>query len=82
MMKCSTGKKLYSTKSIAEEVLIELWIKNDFVPGQGPCTVYQCEHCGYYHLTSQGPMNERLAELLGNGYIRRMRTASRWTDRF
>ena len=82
MMKCSTGKKIYATRSIAEDVLIELWIKNEFSPGQGPCTVYQCDDCRYFHLTSQGSMNERLATLLENGYIKRMRTASRWTDRF
>jgi len=77
MLTCSTHKKVYQTQEIAEEVLIETRIKFD----KGPVAVYKCEDCGYYHLTSQGPVNERLAKYLASGKIKRQKEANDWLNK-
>jgi hypothetical protein len=82
MSTCVSNKRIYLTQSIAEDVLIELWAKYDYAANQGPCAVYKCDDCGYYHLTSTGEMNSRLAEQLANGTLKRRKEANRWTDRF
>jgi hypothetical protein len=81
MKTCVTHKKIYLTQEIAEDVLIELWTKFDYTPRNGPVAVYLCEDCGYYHLTSQGEMNRRLAEALSEGKIQRQKEADRWLDK-
>ena len=81
MSTCVTNKKIYLTREIAEDVLIELWTRFDYAPNSGPVAVYQCEDCGYFHLTSQGPMNERLAQQLATGKIKRQKEADRWMDK-
>jgi hypothetical protein len=73
---------MYASREIAEDVLIESWIRFEYSQGSGPVAVYQCEDCGRFHLTSRGPMNERLADALSNGLIRRQREAKNWTDKF
>jgi hypothetical protein len=40
--------------------------------------VYQCEDCGEYHLTSRGPMNERLAQYIADGKLKRDKEANQW----
>jgi ABC-type ATPase with predicted acetyltransferase domain len=82
MKPCSSGKKIYVQEAIAEDMLIELWSKNDYAPNQGPVAIYKCDDCGYYHHTSKGPINPKLSELLQNGTINRMREANRWSDKF
>lgn len=74
MLKCSTHKKVYPSAEIAEDVLIETWIKFE----KGPVAVYKCDDCGYYHLTSQGIMNERLSKHLADGKIKRQKEADDW----
>jgi hypothetical protein len=81
MKRCKSGKHIYVTQTIAEDVLIDLWSKHDYSQTQGPCAVYLCDECGYYHLTSQGKMNGRLAVEIANGNIRRSREANRWLSR-
>lgn len=82
MDRCISGKRAYRTKEIAEDVLIESWGRYDYRNGSGPVSVYPCEDCGMYHLTSKGPMNEKLAQALADGRISRQREANQWTDRF
>lgn len=81
-MKCPTGKRLYLTEQLAEAALIEAHIHYEYRSGQGPIAVYQCDDCGNFHLTSRGPMNERLSQLITNGSIKKQRDASRWQDKF
>jgi hypothetical protein len=40
-----------------------------------------CSECGAYHLTSQGPMNKKLAESLANGEIDRQKDSNSWMDK-
>lgn len=80
-MNCATGKKIYTTEALAVEALIGAWTAYDYNTGQGPVAVYRCEDCGYYHLTSRGPMNGQLAELLASGRIRQQKEANDWLDK-
>ncbi|HEY0740990.1 MAG TPA: hypothetical protein VGD40_05980, partial [Chryseosolibacter sp.] len=79
---CPTGKIVYASTSIAEDVLIELWSKNDYHAASAPVAIYQCDDCGFYHLTSRGPMNEKLSAAIASGQIKRQREANRWEDKF
>lgn len=66
---------------MAEDVLIELWSKNEYPSGQGAIAVYKCEDCGCYHLTSRPPMNTRLAEFLAGNKLKHHREANRWMEK-
>ena len=79
--KCVSGKKMFISLTIAEDALIELWSKNEYRQGEGPVAAYCCEDCGQYHLTSKGPMNERLAEALAGDELRIRREANKWIDK-
>jgi hypothetical protein len=69
---------MYPTEALAEEALVAAWVKYDYAHGNGPITIYRCEDCGSFHLTSKGRMNEKLSELLANGEIRKEKEADRW----
>jgi len=66
---------------MAEDALIEARAKFSYAPSSGPIAVYQCEDCGFFHLTSKGKMNERLAKQLGEGKIDLQKEANRWLDK-
>jgi hypothetical protein len=80
-MKCPTGKKIYPTEDLAVEALIGARTAYNYSPGHGPVAIYRCEDCGNYHLTSRGPMNARLAELLAKGNIQKQRMADEWEEK-
>ena len=82
MNRCISGKRVYSSEQIAEEVLIEAWTRYDYNGDRGPIAVYKCDDCGQYHLTSRGPMNEKLANALADGKISQQKEARRWEDKF
>ena len=73
---------MYLSKEIAEDVLIELWAKHDYPENRAPLDVYQCSDCHAYHLTSRGPMNERLSKYLSGHRSKLDKEASKWLDRF
>jgi hypothetical protein len=81
MSGCVTGKKMYDSMEIAEEVLIEAWSRYDYGSGRGPVAVYRCDDCGRYHLTSSGEMNPKLAEYLRNGKIQLQKEANHWLNK-
>jgi hypothetical protein len=78
MLKCVSNKKVYPSKEIAEDALIEAHMQFEYTRGSGPITVYQCEDCGHYHLTSQGSMNQKLEQLMKDGKIQRQKEANQW----
>jgi hypothetical protein len=80
--RCTSGKRVYDSQAIAEDVLIELWTKNDYAENQAPIAVYKCEDCGLYHLTSRGPINESLSKYLASGKLKLNKEANRWLDKF
>ena len=81
MIKCISHKRVYPTQEIAEDALIEARTHFDYAAHQGPIGVYQCEDCGHYHLTSKGPVNNKLSQFLGNGKIDRQKEANHWLDK-
>lgn len=81
MIKCSSGKKVYVTRELAEEALIGARTRFDYPPGKGPVNVYQCEDCGYFHLTSKGMINDALAKRQKDGTIDRDKEADAWLNK-
>jgi hypothetical protein len=79
---CSSGKKQFVTEAIAEEALIDAQASYDYGRTSGPVAVYLCDECGYYHLTSRGPMNAKLSAFLQEGKLSRERIARQWTEKF
>ncbi|QOI97442.1 MAG: hypothetical protein HRU69_08045 [Flammeovirgaceae bacterium] len=78
MQKCTSGKRSYATAALAEEALLEAHIHFAYERANGPVTFYPCEECGQYHLTSKGPLNERLASLIKNGELERLKQGQAW----
>jgi hypothetical protein len=79
---CPSGKISYATPAIADDVLIELWSKNEYNPASAPIAVYRCDDCGLFHLTSKGVMSEKLSTAIASGKIKRQREANRWEEKF
>jgi hypothetical protein len=80
MLKCPTGKRIYVAESLAEDALIDMHSRHQYT-GTGPIAIYRCEDCGYYHFTSKGEMNKKLAEQIANGEIKRQQEANQWMDK-
>jgi hypothetical protein len=80
MLKCQTGKRVYITESLAEDALIDAHSRHQY-SGTGPIAIYQCEECGYYHFTSKGEMNKKLAEQIASGKIKRQQEANQWMNK-
>jgi hypothetical protein len=78
MRTCSSHKKVYLTKEIAEDALIEAHTRYDYANGQGPVNVYPCDDCGYFHLTSKGSVNPRLELLQRDGNLNRKKEGEQW----
>lgn len=66
------------SQEIAEEALIGAHVNYNYPEGRGPVGVYQCETCGFYHLTSRGRVNETLAKYMKEGKIRRWSESEEW----
>ena len=81
MIKCISSKKVYATSQIAEDALIEARTQFDYGPNKGPVAVYQCEDCGYFHLTSKGAVNPRLAQYISDGKLQRQKEANKWMEK-
>jgi hypothetical protein len=73
---------MFATQVLAEDALIDLWTRNEYTPGHAPITVYKCEDCGEFHLTSQGAVNEKLSEAIKSGKLKLHREAKRWEDKW
>ena len=81
MIKCVSNKKVYPSEEIAEDALIEAWSRSEYPGGRGPVAVYRCEDCGYFHFTSKGTMNQKLAKFIKDGGMARQRQANHWEDK-
>ncbi len=81
MIKCVSHKKVYLNLDIAEEALIGARTRFDYGNQSGPVGVYQCEDCGYYHLTSQGAMSNNLAGYLSSNKFKLEKEAQQWLDK-
>ncbi|MBO3700422.1 hypothetical protein [Roseivirga sp. E12] len=82
-MSCSTRKYQYYTQDLAETALIDQHIYKGFLPHEGPQNVYECDHCGHWHLTSKASeRNSRLQEMIDSGEMKRKQEASKWERGF
>jgi len=79
-IKCRSGKRVYLTEILAEEALIDAHNRHPYA-GTGPIAVYPCEECGYFHFTSKGEMNKKLAEQISSGKIKRQQEAAQWVNK-
>jgi hypothetical protein len=77
MIKCRTGKKVYLTETLAEDALLDAHGRHHYAHS-GPIAIYRCDECGYFHFTSKGAMNPKLAELLASGKLKHLREANEW----
>jgi hypothetical protein len=75
MKKCPSGKVMYFSRALAEDALLEAWIRNHYKSGQGPVNIYTCDDCGNFHFTSKGEMSEQLKKALDSGQIEKSRRA-------
>lgn len=73
MSTCS--KRSYYSENLALDALIEARIR--FLQNSS-VTVYQCEDCGAWHLTSRGGLHPRLAKELESGNLEKNRLAYQW----
>jgi len=81
MIKCVSNKKVYLTEDLAETALIGAQIHFEYGSRTGPVGFYRCDDCGYYHLTSKGPTNKKLADMIANGQLKRQKEGDRWLDK-
>ena len=78
-MACPTNKYQYMSQDLAETAMIDQHIYKGFLPHEGPQNVYECDICGYWHLTSKAiSRNERLQETIDSGEMKRKQEAQRW----
>ena len=71
----SCPKRSYLSEELAITALLE--VRSHFMLNSS-VTVYCCEQCGQWHLTSRGEMHPRLASSLKSGEISRRREAEHW----
>ena len=76
-MDCVTRKVCFETSEIAEEALINNRVRFK----SGPNSIYQCEDCGYFHLTSSGPEHDVLEDAKTKERIKRAQDADFWEDK-
>jgi hypothetical protein len=81
MKKCITGKRTFSTAEQAEGALLEAYMRFDYAEGRGPVAIYRCDDCGEFHLTSKGPMNEKLSVYLASSKLKRDKQAHEWMEK-
>lgn len=72
-MACS--KRSYLTEALAVTALQE--VRGRFELNQST-TVYQCQDCGAWHLTSKGDMHPSLKNYLNSGEAKKQREAEYW----
>src|SRR5258706_13103572 len=81
MKACISNKKIYQSREVAEDALIEARTKFNYAPHSGPIAVYKCDDCGFFHLTSKGKINERLPKHVSEGKIDLKKERNRGLDK-
>ncbi len=76
--KCPTHKRIFLNHDQAVEALVGARILYGYSDGNGPVSVYKCDECGHYHLTSKGTVNETLQKHIRDGKIDLEKEANRW----
>jgi hypothetical protein len=81
MKTCPSQKRMYPTKEIAEDALIEAHTRFEYGKQGGPIAVYLCDDCGYFHFTSQGTPNKKLKDHIESGKLRTQKLAQQWESK-
>lgn len=71
----SCNKRSYLSEELAVTALLEARIKFD---ANTSTTVYCCDDCGQWHLTSKGSVHPRLASALKSGSVNKHKEADYW----
>ncbi|MFC3812772.1 hypothetical protein [Lacihabitans lacunae] len=71
----SCSKRSYVTENLAVDALIEARIR--FLSNSAS-TVYCCDDCGMWHLTSRGDLHPKLKTAIENGTIQKENRAYQW----
>jgi len=71
----SCPKRSYLSEELAVAALLEVRSRFEM---NSSVTVYGCEVCGQWHLTSKGDMHPKLAASLRSGEISRRQEADHW----
>lgn len=71
----SCPKRSYLSEELAVTALLE--VRGRFAMNSS-VTVYSCEECGLWHLTSRGSIHPELAASLQSGEISRRKEADHW----
>lgn len=75
----SCNKRAYPNERIAEEALIQARIRFE---NNTAVSVYQCENCGSWHLSSAGNINSRLEEMIKSGELEKERKKDIWENKY
>lgn len=68
-------KRSYLSEEMAVTALLEVRSRFEL---NSSVTVYCCENCGQWHLTSRGSIHPRLEKSLQSGEIKRRRETEHW----
>ncbi|MBX2952002.1 MAG: hypothetical protein KF870_05825 [Leadbetterella sp.] len=71
----SCPKRSYLSEELAVMALLEVRSRFEM---NSSVTVYPCEDCGSWHLTSKGVMHPELAASLRSGEMNRRKEADHW----
>lgn len=82
MSNCSTNKRCYDSKEIAEEALLQNRAYYNHNGLSGPINVYQCDICGSYHFTSKGEPSAILQSGVNQQRIHLQKEANHWESKF
>lgn len=75
----SCNKRAYPNESIAEEALIQARIRFE---NNTAVSIYKCENCGDWHLSSAGEVNPRLASMIKSGELDKERKRDIWENKY
>ena len=78
-MSCPTNKKIYPTEEIAVEALLQARIRFD---SNTAISVYECDDCNNWHLSSKGEMNVKLKDAIKSGKLDQEKKKLDWEERY
>jgi hypothetical protein len=71
----SCNKRSYLSEELAVTALLEARVRFD---ANTSTTVYRCEDCDQWHLTSKGNIHPKLASALKSGEVSKQKEADYW----
>ena len=78
-MKCSTNKKQYYSEQDALDALIRTRV---VFPSNTAKTIYLCDDCNSWHLTSTGEFHPTLLMMMKNGDLEKEIRRYEWLNKY